>query len=190
MPDGFPLFDSTNHKNVTATATTLDAAALGAGRTLLRRQTALGGGYLSLVPAFLIVPPELETTAEMLLASGSRTATATRDAENPEWISRLTLVVEPRLPTGNVYLATSPTQIDTVELGLLEENVNGPVLDTREGFDIDMREYKARHTFGVQALDYRGMVKMPISAVGLLAEEPESRPEPQETPVLRSGRKT
>ena len=172
MPDGHPLFDSTNHHNVTASATTLDAAALGAGRTLLRRQTAFGGGYLSLVPAFLIVPPELETTAEMLLASGTRqsTATSTLDAENPEWISRLTLVVEPRLPTGAVYLATSPNQIDTVELGLLEESARGPVLDTRVGFDIDMTEYKARHTFGVQALDYRGMVKMPITAVGLLAE--------------------
>jgi hypothetical protein len=142
MPDGHPLFDSTNHHNVTASATALDAAALSAGRTLLRRQTALGGGYLSLVPAFLIVPPELETTAEMLLASGTRTATSTLDAENPEWISRLTLVVEPRLPTGAVYLATSPIQIDTVELGLLEENARGPVLDTRVGFDIDMTEHK------------------------------------------------
>jgi hypothetical protein len=89
----------------------------------------------------------------------------------------LTLVVEPRLPTGAVYLATSPSQIDTVELGLLEENARGPVLDTRVGFDIDMTEYKARHTFGVQALDYRGMVKIPVTAaVGLLARSPwESR---------------
>jgi hypothetical protein len=41
----------------------------------------------------------------------------------------LTLVVEPRLPTGAVYLATSASQNDTVELGLLEENARGPVLD-------------------------------------------------------------
>jgi hypothetical protein len=41
---------------------------------------------------------------------------------------------------------------------------------TRVGFDIDMTEYKARHTFGVQALDYRGLVKMPVTSVGLLAD--------------------
>jgi hypothetical protein len=33
-----------------------DAALLGAGRTLLRQQTALGGGQLALAPRFLVVP--------------------------------------------------------------------------------------------------------------------------------------
>jgi hypothetical protein len=42
-----------------------------------------------------------------------------------------------------------------------------------------MTEYKARHTFGVQALDYRGMVKIPVTAVGLLAEEPVGRAAPR-----------
>src|SRR5690606_33606951 len=98
-----------------------DAAALSAGRLLLRKMTAVGGGLLSLVPRYLIVPAELETAAEILIASATvhRTAidsndsagTPTREtsiaATTPEWIARLTLVVEPRLGDDAFYLATS-----------------------------------------------------------------------------------
>jgi hypothetical protein len=110
-------------------------------------------------------PGHERRSPEQLLAAVTRQRTATSglDAGNPEWISNLELVVEPRLASAAVYLAASSAQMDTVELGILEGNEDGPALDTRVGFDIDTTEYKTRHVFGVKALDWRGLVKIPIA---------------------------
>ncbi len=159
MNDAKALFHA-DHANLTAQAA-LTATQLGAGRTLLRKQTAVGGGYLSLVPKFLIVSPESETTAELLVANASRPA-AGADKTVGAWIGSLELVVEPRLAATSAYLAADPNQIDTVELGLLQENINGPYIETEQGFTTDENRWKIRHTAGVKALDFRGMVKMPL----------------------------
>ena len=74
MQDSVACFH-TSHNNL-GTSATYDAAALGAARTLLRKQQALGGGYLSLVPRFLIVPAEREQQSELLLAAASRASTS------------------------------------------------------------------------------------------------------------------
>jgi phage head maturation protease len=160
MQDGVALFHAASHGNLVA-AGAFDATLLGAGRTLLRKQTAVGGGYLSLVPRFLIVPPEREQAAEILLANASRRTTA--EKATAEWISSLELVVEPRLASSAVYLAADSAQIDTIELGLLEENMSGPTLEEDQEFVRDEKRWKVRHVFGAKALDWRGMVQMPIA---------------------------
>jgi phage head maturation protease len=165
MPDGSNLFVA-GHANVTGSGT-FDSALLSAARTLLRKQKALAavrttaGGYLSLVPKFLIVPPERETAAEILLANASRRTTS--EKSTAEWISNLELVVEPRLASTAAYLAADAAQVDTIEMGLLEENIGGPHLETEQGFGTDESRWKIRHTAGVKALDHRGLVKMPVS---------------------------
>jgi hypothetical protein len=159
MQDGTVLFHST-HANLTSSGA-FDAAQLGAGRALLRKQTALGGGYLSLVPRFLIVPAERETAAEVILANATRRTTA--EKSTPEWIANLELVVEPRLANTAVYLAADPSQIDTCELGLLDENMGGPVIEEEREFRIDAAHWKVRHVCGAAFLDWRGIVRMPVS---------------------------
>jgi hypothetical protein len=62
MRDGVALFDAA-HGNVLASGSPISSATLGAMVTKLRRQTGAGGERLNLTPRFLIVPPELETTA-------------------------------------------------------------------------------------------------------------------------------
>lgn len=177
MQDDTALFHA-DHANL-VTAGTFDAALLGAGRALLRKQTALGGGYLSLVPTFLLVPAELETDAEILLAkatkhieltgagtddgAGNTTSSKFGTVSTPKWLSGLTLVVEPRLAADVTYLAADNAQIDTVELGLLDENIGGPVIEEEKEFVRDVYRWKVRHVFGAKALDWRGLVKMPIS---------------------------
>jgi hypothetical protein len=161
MQDGVVLFHAT-HGNL-ATSGALNAATLGAARALLRKQTALGGGYLSLVPRFMIVPAELETTAEILLASATRVITSTTEADTPQWIAQLVLVVEPRLPASAIYLAADSAQIDTVELGLLSENMGGPFLEEEKEFNRDVYRWRVRHVAGAKAIDWRGMVKIPIA---------------------------
>ncbi len=164
MPDTKALFH-VDHGNLVASAA-FDAAQLGLGRTALRKMKSLaavrsGGGYLSLVPRFLIVPAEKEQAAEILLANASRRTTS--EKATAEWVANLTLVVEPRLAATGVFLAADSAQIDTFELGLLEENVAGPHIETEQGFDTDESRWKIRHTAGVKALDHRGMVKMVVT---------------------------
>ncbi len=164
MPDTKALFH-VDHGNLVASAA-FDAAQLGLGRTALRKMKSLAavrsaGGYMALVPKFLIVPAEKEQAAEVLLANASRRTTS--EKATAEWVSSLTLVVEPRLPSTGVFLAADSAQIDTFELGLLEENVAGPHIETEQGFDTDESRWKIRHTAGVKALDHRGLIKMVVT---------------------------
>jgi hypothetical protein len=96
------------------------------------------------------------------MSTSARGRLRARDLGSPEWISQLQLVVEPRLASTAAYLAADGSQIDTVELGLLEENMNGPTLAEEHEFLRDAVQYKVRHVFGAKGLDWRGMVKMPI----------------------------
>jgi len=78
-------------------------------------------------------------------------------------VARLQLVVEPRLANTAAYLFVDPAQIDTLELGLLTENVDGPALVEERAFISDILRWRVRHVFGAKFLDWRGAVKMPIS---------------------------
>jgi hypothetical protein len=173
MQDAVALFHA-SHGNLAASGA-LNAATLGTGRTLLRKQTALGGGYLALTPRFLICPAEFETEAEILLAAATKHvagsvpaaasggSTSAIEATAPTWLTGLTLVVEPRLADDAVYLAADSAQIDTIELGRLAENENGPFIEEEREFNRDVRRWKVRHVFGAKALDWRGLVRVPIA---------------------------
>lgn len=177
MQDSTALFDA-SHANVADAQAAFNAAALSAGRLLLRKMTAVGGGLLSLVPRYLIVPAELETDAEMLIAAatvhrtgidtndqpGTASRQSTTSATTPEWIARLQLVVEPRLADDAFYLACDPNQIDTCELGVLDENISGPTIVQEETFNIDSMRWKVRHVFRPAFLDWRGIVKVPLAS--------------------------
>ncbi len=160
MQDGTFLFHA-DHGNI-ATGGALSATTLGEARAILRKVTALGGGYMSLVPRFMLVPPEIETDAEILLAAATKHVSSTSEAGTPQWLQKLELVVEPRLASNAFYLAAGNSQVDTAELGLLEENMQGPTLDKEEGFGVDSFAYKVRHVAGAKFLDWRGMVKIPL----------------------------
>jgi hypothetical protein len=80
----------------------------------------------------------------------------------PEAYKQMKLVVEPRITGLDWYLAADPAQIDTIEYDYLEGSASGgPFLETREGWDIDGQEYKAREEFGAAAIDYRGLTHNP-----------------------------
>lgn len=65
-PDGNALF-SAAHKNLgtgASAASVINDSSLSAGRTAMRRQLDPQGNQLLIVPKYLLVPPELQTTAE------------------------------------------------------------------------------------------------------------------------------
>lgn len=152
MSDSIAVFHA-SHGNLTVDNDPLPLAeaALNAARLAMRRQTGLGGGMLiDVTPRFVLVPPELETTAEKLLAQIA--ATKTSDA-NP--FSNLTLLVEPRLTDDEqFYIVADPATVDGLEYAYLE-GAPGPQLETKVGFDVDGILFKVRLDFGGGWIDHR-----------------------------------
>lgn len=148
MSDGTALFHA-SHGNLAA-AGAPDMTKLAAARLAMRRQKGIGGEVIDIAPRFLLVPPELETVAEQVLADIAATTTA--DA-NP--FTGLTLIVEPRLTSATRwYLVADPATADGLEYAYLE-GATGPQIDTRSGFDIDGVEVKVRLDFGAGWIDHR-----------------------------------
>ena len=162
MGDGTALFHA-NHKNLTAAGTALDVVNLGKARTAMAKQTGLDGKtILNIRPIMLVVPSSLELTAEQLIAQNLVPAKSTDVV--PGSIRSLAVVAEPRLDpaSGAVpwYLFASPAAIDTIEYAYLDGQ-DGVFIETRNGFDVDGLEIKARLDFGAKAIDWRGIHKNP-----------------------------
>lgn len=160
--DGVALFHSSRNNAVTGGAN-LDAASLGAARAKLRRQTNTGGGLLNLSARFLLVPPELETAAEMLVAASSvHGVGSSTEAGTPAWISNLTVVAEPRLQsTSTVYLVADPNIIGTGEVAIVGGE---PTIEEIEEKKSDKLTWKVRHAFAAGFIDFRGIVKLTLGA--------------------------
>jgi len=162
MNDGTALFHA-NHKNLTASGTVLDVANLGKARTAMAKQTGLDGKtILNVRPIMLVVPSSLELTAEQLIAQNLVPAKSADVV--PGSIRSLGVITEPRLDpaSGAVpwYLFASPAAIDTLEYAYLDGQ-DGVFIETRNGFDVDGIEIKARLDFGAKAIDWRGIHKNP-----------------------------
>ena len=162
MGDGTALFHA-NHKNLTAAGTALDVANLGKARTAMAKQTGLDGKtILNIRPIMLVVPSSLELTAEQLISQNLVPAKSTDVV--PGSIRSLAVITEPRLDpaSGAVpwYLFASPAAIDTLEYAYLDGQ-DGVFIETRNGFDVDGIEIKARLDFGAKAIDWRGIHKNP-----------------------------
>lgn len=163
MADGKALFH-TDHGNIVSGLTGLDVDAIAQGRTLMRKQKGLNSAApINIQPAYLIVPAELETKAEQLIASLVDPDTST-DAVNPAFVRGLTLVVDSRLDEVGLdcYLAANPNQVDTVMRAYLAGEER-PYFETREGWETDGLHVKARMEFAAVPVDHRGLVKLTIS---------------------------
>lgn len=166
MADGNELFHTSRSNTVsvnTGTGKPLTAAALGAGRAKLRRQTNTGGGLLNLAPRFLIVPPEREHEAEILAAQASIHVNAANvEAATPQWLSSLVVIAEPRLADQDtVYLVAGADQIGTAEVAVVD---NSPTVTENEEFIRDALSWKVRHAFAAGFIDYRGIARITITA--------------------------
>jgi hypothetical protein len=145
--------------NVNATEAALQKA-YGAARAALRSQKGPQGTPLNLIPRFIAVPTALEMymlqrVYPINLAAASATAVV------PEWVRSLVPVVEPRLDASSPtawYFIADPAQVDTVEYCYLEGQ-QGVYIETKQGFEVDGVEIKARMDFGAAAIDYRGLLK-------------------------------
>ncbi len=106
---------------------------------------------IAVTPRYLVVPAELETTAQKLLATITPTTT---DDVAP--FSNLTLIVEPRLSSATGwYLVADPAQVDGLEYAYLASEP-GPQVSMQTGFRVDGIEMKVRLDYGAGFVDWRG----------------------------------
>ncbi|RWC04307.1 MAG: peptidase U35 [Mesorhizobium sp.] len=155
LSDGVAVFHA-NHSNLAAAGAALDVTTLSAGRLAMRRQKDLDGlRDIGVNPSFLVIPPELETTAEQLLAV---ITAATVDEVNP-FSGKLTPVVEHRLTNPKAwYLFARPER----QMGLEHGTVNGmddPEVRTEAPINRHAVITRVSTAFGAGWIDYRGAYK-------------------------------
>ena len=155
LADGQRLFHASRGNIMTAGAITV--ANIGLAVAALRRQRGLAGEAISIEPAFIIVPPELEAAALQAVAEISP---ATASDANP-FAGRLEVVVESRLASATRwYVASAPGRPEALVAAWLEGN-RAPMLDSRQGFEVDGMEFRCRLDFGAAFLDWRGWITNP-----------------------------
>jgi hypothetical protein len=160
------LFAAAHNNLLTGAASSIDPTvansvpltALGKGRAALRLQKGPQGTPLNIIPRFIAVPTALEMyMLQYVYPINIASSDATKVV--PEWVRSLVPVVEPRLDANSTtgwYLIADPAQIDTVEYCYLEGQ-QGVYIETKQGFEVDGVEIKARMDFGAAAIDYRGL---------------------------------
>lgn len=152
MNDSKPLFDAT-HGNYVAVGSGAvpSVSTLTTARLAMRHQTGIGGGLIAVTPRYLVVPAELETMAEQLVAEIRPIQVGD---VNP--FSTLTaIVVEPRLTAYGWYMVADPGEIDGLEYCYLAGQP-GPQVEARLGFDVDGLETRVRLDYGGGFVDWRG----------------------------------
>lgn len=140
----------------------LSIDSLAAGRKLMRLMKGINDEELNIVPAYLIVPAALENAAYQLTSSNFTPATAgTINEFRSGGRTSVEPIVEPLLDAASAtawYLAARATTVDTVEYAFLD-GADGPVIETKDGFEVDGLQIKCRHDFGAKAVDHRGLHK-------------------------------
>ena len=176
MADTGALFNSTaqstagGHANLSAASAAPSVSTLNTAYQSMMTKVGLNSqAILSIMPRFIIVPAALSGTLLELLSSisppsagGSAVGNANvNNIYGPNGERPLTPVVEPMLDANSTaawYLASSPGDCDTVELAFLQGE-ESPVIESEFDFDRDVYKYKVRQTFGVAAIDFRGLYK-------------------------------
>ncbi len=155
--DGVPFYDA-SHGNVAASGGAINTTTLAAARSALRKQKSKAGEFLNLSPEFLVVGPDKELEAYQFTSSNYVPA---KNADiNDVRNASLTVIVDARITGNQWYLFAAPGSIDTFEYAYLEGE-QGVFTETREGFEVDGMEIKARLVFGAGWIDYRGAYKNP-----------------------------
>lgn len=151
MPDGIAVFHS-SHGNL-GTAGAINTTTLAAARAAMRKQKSIAGHFLNIEPRYLVVGPAKELEAFQFTSSNY--VPAKNSDINDSRNANLVVIVDARITDNRWYLFADPSMVDTIEYAYLEGE-DGMFTETREGFDVDGMELKARLVFGAAWIDYRG----------------------------------
>lgn len=166
MGDGENLFDAdhASGSNVSGAAAAPSVTTLNAAYVKMMTQKGLtSDAIINVIPRYLIVPVAYSATALELVNSTSyvlaNSNSGVQNIYGPGGERSLQVIVDPQLDAAsstNWYLAADPSQIDTVELTFLSGE-ESPVMESEWNMKNDTWFYKIRQTFGVKAIDWRGL---------------------------------
>jgi hypothetical protein len=162
LADGTALFHASRGNLGTGGGSALSFTSLKAMRTAMRSQKGMQSEELNLVPAYLLLPAALEQDGYQLTSSNYTPATKAEVNEFRQGgRTAIEPIVEPILDANSLtrwYGVASNSQVDTVEFAFLEGS-DGPMTDSREGFEVDGVQIRCRHDFAAKAIDGRGMYR-------------------------------
>jgi Mu-like prophage major head subunit gpT len=156
LSDGKPVFHA-DHGNIGFGDPDMMHDTLVKATTAMRRQKHIDGERpLDVVPAFILVPPELEVTARKVVA----TVTPNSITEVNPFAKKLEVLVEPRLTDPDTwYLFARPER----QLGLEHGTVNGtddPEVRTEARMERHVVMTRVTADFAAGWIDYRGAFKI------------------------------
>ncbi|UPG72903.1 Clp protease ClpP [Roseomonas gilardii subsp. gilardii] len=157
MSDGKALFHA-DHGNVAGAAGVLELNTLSTGRTAMRRAKGLDGTTSIAVAAkYLLVAPENETKAEQILLSAFLTSpTDSSVVQFNPMVSKMELLVEPRLTALPWYLFADPALGAVFEVAYLAGSNRAPEFKTFEAADFLGYRFRVVHDFGAGVVGWRG----------------------------------
>ncbi|MFD2755678.1 prohead protease/major capsid protein fusion protein [Comamonas terrae] len=164
MSDNKSLFHADHGNLLSGASSALSLEALSAARALMRKQKGREDESLNIVPAFLLVPTDLETLAYQLTSSNY---TPAKPGDVNEFRSggrtALEPIVEPLLDSAdgaatNWFLSGRYQQIDTVEYAWVD-GYEGLRTETFASEDVDGVKLRASLDFAAKAVEHRGLVK-------------------------------
>jgi len=172
MGDGNALFSSSHASgdNTSGAAAAPSVTTLNDMFVKMMTQRGLSSdAIINVVPKFVIVPVAYSATLLQLIASmsdpnagGSAAGNAnTLNIYGPNGMRPITPIVEPQLDASSAtdwYGAADSSQIDTVELTFLSGE-ESPVIENEYNMKNDTYYNKIRQTFGVKAIDWRGLYR-------------------------------
>ncbi|HEV7344158.1 MAG TPA: ClpP-like prohead protease/major capsid protein fusion protein [Devosia sp.] len=156
--DGVPVFHA-DHGNLASVAANPSAAAWEAAVNAMGSQT----DDDEIATALNIRPKYFLSGAHEFLAQQLLTSTGSLEAQKSAAVANtvkglVTPITDRRIPGNQWFMAADPNQFDTIEVTYLDGNEE-PVVESKDGWNIDGTELKVRLDAGVNPLDYRGLFK-------------------------------
>lgn len=150
LSDNKALFHA-DHGNLAAAGSAITVESLSAGREAMRLQKNVNGtGNAGATPSVIVVGPKLETQAEKVVAE---ITAATVNDVNP-FSGKLKVAVENRYGGNGFWLFANPADRPAFVHAYLDGS-EGPMVETRDGWNILGREFRCILDFGCAAYDHR-----------------------------------
>ena len=152
MGDGQPLFHA-SHGNLAAAGGAPSVDTLDAGRQKMRAQKDTDGTTpLNATANFILSGPSQETKIEQLMATQFM---PTLPGDINPFAGKLTPLVDPRLAGNGWSLWADPVTMPVLEYAYLNGGA-GPIVETRQGWDVLGTEFRVILDFGAGIVDPRG----------------------------------
>lgn len=151
-----------NHNNLMGLA--LSVAALGIARAMMNRHVSAGGKPITGInPAILVIPPELEQTADIILdSSGMPTAQMSAGVVNPERGKLEKLMTRYLVDVDDWYLWATPGSSPVMEMGFLFGQ-DTPTTDMNEHWEDETIHYRGKFACGHAFVGYKGALLSTIT---------------------------